>query len=49
MYLVPTLLVFAGVYLATVSYSISVVDTGLFMMVCDANGIARHPDSRLLR
>ena len=43
MYLVPTLLVFAGVYLATVSYSISVVDTGLFMMGCDANGIAHPP------
>ena len=43
MYLVPTLLVCAGVYLATVSSSISVVDTGLFMMVCDANGIAHPP------
>ena len=43
MYLVPTLLVCAGAYLATVSSSISVVDTGLFMMVCDANGIAHPP------
>jgi hypothetical protein len=43
MYLLPTLLVCAGAYLATVSSSISVVDTGLFMMVCDANGIAHPP------
>jgi len=42
-YLLPTLLVCTGLYLATVSSSISVVDTGLFMMVCDANGIAHPP------
>jgi len=46
MYLLPTLLVCAGAYLATVSSSISVVDTGLFVM----RTVSRiHPDSRLLR
>ena len=43
MYLLPTLLMCAGLYLATVSSSISVVDSSLLMMVCDANGIARAP------
>jgi len=31
-----------ALYVITVSSSISVVGTGLFMMVCEANGIA-HP------
>ncbi|MDC0069274.1 DUF2723 domain-containing protein [Gammaproteobacteria bacterium] len=43
LYLLPTLLVCAALYFATVSSSIAVVDAGLFMMVCDANGIAHPP------
>lgn len=42
-YCLPVLLVCTVLYVLTVSSSVSVVDNGTFMMVCDAGGIAHPP------